>query len=237
MAEAQAPIIVFESVTKTYPTRSESVNALESVSFSIERGHVVAIVGPSGSGKTTLLNMAAGLDFPTSGTVKVGGVVLSDLQREAIQKFRNEVVGVVFQQFFLVDHLTVFQNVLIPLVPREARSEEKMKRVLESIAKVGLEGKAERLPSELSGGELQRVAIARGLAGDPAVVLADEPTGNLDTKRGAEIVEILVSESHQRGKTVLIATHDLRVLDHVDGVVYLQDGKLSRIEGSCIKAG
>lgn len=235
--ETGSPSIVFESATRTYVTKTERVKALDSVSLAIDKGTVAAVVGPSGSGKTTLLNMAAALDFPTEGSVRVAGLSTSELTGEKLQRFRNEVVGVVFQQFFLVDHLTVFQNILVPLIPRGVPSEEKRKRVLESIAKVGLVGKAERLPSELSGGELQRVAIARGLAGDPRVVLADEPTGNLDTKKGAEIVDILVSESRQHGKTVLIATHDLRVLEHVDGVVYLQDGRLTKTEGSCIRTG
>jgi putative ABC transport system ATP-binding protein len=223
--------VSFDSVKRTYQTKTESVNALDGVSFRIERGAVVAIVGPSGSGKTTLLNMAAGLDFPTAGTVRVAGFLTSELEREPLQKFRNETVGVVFQQFFLIDHLSVFQNVMVPLIPRDTPSSEKSKRILESIAKVGLSNKADRLPSELSGGELQRVAIARGLVGDASIILADEPTGNLDSKKGSEIVSLLVAESRERHKTVLIATHDLRVLDQVDGVVQLQDGKLSKVEG------
>jgi len=191
----------------------------------------VAVVGPSGSGKTTLLNMAAAMDFPTQGSVKVAGVVTSSLGKEDLQKFRNETVGVVFQQFFLIGHLTLFQNVMIPLIPRRLSSSEKTKRILESIAKVGLADKAERLPSELSGGELQRAAIARGIVGDAPVILADEPTGNLDHKRGAEVMDILVEESRERSKTVLIATHDLRILDRVDGIVYLEDGDITKIEG------
>jgi putative ABC transport system ATP-binding protein len=227
--------ISFDSVTKTYPTKSDSVNALDSVSFKIERGAVVAVVGPSGSGKTTLLNMAAGLDFPSRGSVRVGGISTTELEREPLQKFRNETVGVVFQQFFLIDHLSVFQNVMVPLIPREIPSAEKSRKILDAIAKVGLSDKADRLPSELSGGELQRVAIARGLVGDASVILADEPTGNLDSKRGAEIVGLLVAESRERQKTVLIATHDLRVLDRVDGVVYLEDGRLSSIQGKGVR--
>jgi putative ABC transport system ATP-binding protein len=228
--------VTFESVTKTYPTRSESVNALDGVSLTVEGG-VVAIVGPSGSGKTTLLNMAAALDFPTQGSVRVGTATTSELKGEHLQRFRNEVVGVVFQQFFLVDHLTVFGNVSIPLIPRDIPSAEKERRILDSIAKVGLKGKEERRPSELSGGELQRVAVARGMVGDPRLILADEPTGNLDSKRGSEIVELLVAESRERGKTVIIATHDLRILERVDGVVFLEDGRLSRVEGRCVRSG
>jgi len=230
-AEADGIAIAFESVTKAYSTKGESVKALDTVSFKVEKGAVVAVVGPSGSGKTTLLNMAAAMDFPTQGSVKVAGVVTSSLGKEDLQKFRNETVGVVFQQFFLIGHLTLFQNVMIPLIPRRLSSSEKTKRILESIAKVGLADKAERLPSELSGGELQRAAIARGIVGDAPVILADEPTGNLDHKRGAEVMDILVEESRERSKTVLIATHDLRILDRVDGIVYLEDGDITKIEG------
>ena len=228
---ADDTMIAFDSVTRAYSAKAESVKALDSVSFRVERGGIVAVVGPSGSGKTTLLNMAAALDFPTQGTVKVAGLVTSALGKEDLQKFRNETVGVVFQQFFLISHMTVFQNVMIPLIPRRLSSAEKTKRILESIADVGLADKAGRLPSELSGGELQRAAIARGMVGDAPVILADEPTGNLDHKRGSEVMDILVEESRERGKTVLIATHDLRLLDRVDGVVYLEDGKITKVEG------
>jgi putative ABC transport system ATP-binding protein len=228
---ADDAMIAFDSVTKAYSTKAESVKALDSVSFEVERGGIVAVVGPSGSGKTTLLNMAAALDFPTQGTVKVAGLVTSALGKEDLQKFRNETVGVVFQQFFLISHLTVFQNVMIPLIPRRLPSSEKTKRIRDAIAKVGLADKAERLPSELSGGELQRAAIARGMVGDAPVILADEPTGNLDHKRGSEVMDILVEESRERSKTVLIATHDLRLLDRVDGIVYLEDGEMTKIEG------
>jgi len=223
--------ISFEAVTKAYSTKSETVKALDAVSFKVDKGALVAVVGPSGSGKTTLLNMAAALDFPTQGTVKVAGVVTSALGKEDLQRFRNETVGVVFQQFFLIGHLTVFQNVMVPLIPRKLSSAEKSKRILEAIAKVGLAEKAERLPSELSGGELQRAAIARGIVGDAPVILADEPTGNLDHKRGEEVMDILVSESRERSKTVLIATHDLRLLDKADGVVYIEDGVITKLEG------
>ncbi len=230
-AEVDHAAVSFESVTKAYSTKEETVKALDAVSFKVEKGGVVAVVGPSGSGKTTLLNMAAALDFPTGGTVKVAGVVTSALGKEDLQKFRNETVGVVFQQFFLIDHLSVFQNVMIPLIPRHLSSGEKSRRILDSIAKVGLAEKAGRLPSELSGGELQRAAIARGIVGDPRVILADEPTGNLDHKRGSEVMNILVEESRDRGKTVLIATHDLRILDRVDGTVFMEDGGITKIEG------
>ncbi len=226
--------VEFGSVSKTYSTKYETVTALDSVTVRVEKGGVVAVAGPSGSGKTTLLNMAAALDFPTQGTVRVAGTTTADLKGERLQKFRNEVVGVVFQQFFLIDHLTVYGNVMVPLIPRDLPAEEKGRRVMEAVEKVGLKGKERRLPGELSGGELQRVAIARGIVGDAGVILADEPTGNLDSKKGSEIVDLLIGESRGRGKTVLIATHDQRVLDRVDGIVFLQDGRVSRTEGKGI---
>jgi putative ABC transport system ATP-binding protein len=229
--------ISFESVSKTYSTKYETVRALDSVSVRVEREGVVAVAGPSGSGKTTLLNMAAALDFPSQGSVHVGGRATGDLRGESLQRFRNEVVGVVFQQFFLIDHLTVYGNVMVPLIPRDIPSGEKERRVMEAVEKVGLKGKERRLPAELSGGELQRVAVARGIVGDAGVILADEPTGNLDSQKGSEIVDLLLGESRGRGKTVLIATHDQRVLDRVDGVVFLQDGRVSRVEGRRVVTG
>jgi putative ABC transport system ATP-binding protein len=233
--EAEQTAIVFDSVTKAYTTKAESVKALDAISFQVEKGGVVAVVGPSGSGKTTLLNMASALDFPTQGTVKVAGLVTSALGKDDLQKFRNETVGVVFQQFFLIGHMTVFQNVMIPLIPRHFSSADKTKMILGSIADVGLAEKAGRLPSELSGGELQRAAIARGMVGDAPVILADEPTGNLDHKRAAEVMDVLVGESREKAKTVLIATHDMRILDRVDGVVHLEDGEITGIEGRLVE--
>jgi putative ABC transport system ATP-binding protein len=232
---AEATTISFDSVTKAYSTKAETVKALDAVSFRVERGGIVGVVGPSGSGKTTLLNLAAALDFPTQGSVKVADVLTSGLAKDELQRFRNQTVGVIFQQFFLISHLSVFQNVMIPLIPRQISSSEKSKRILDAIAKVGLAEKANRLPAELSGGELQRVAIARGMVGDAPVILADEPTGNLDHKRGSEVMDILVQESRERNKTVLIATHDVRILDRVDGIVFLEDGEITKIEGSRIK--
>lgn len=227
--------ISFQGVSKAYATKAETVKALDNVSFDVEQGGIVAVVGPSGSGKTTLLNMAAAMDFPTQGSVKVAGVVTSALGKNELQKFRNETVGVIFQQFFLIGHLTVFQNVMVPLIPRSIPSGEKSRRVLASIAEVGLASKAERLPSELSGGELQRAAIARGMVGGAPVILADEPTGNLDHKKGSEVMDTLVEESRERSKTVLVASHDLRILDRVDGIVYLEDGAVTKIEGNKVR--
>ena len=227
--------VVFDSVTKTYSTKYEVVKALDSVTFTVERGAVVAIAGPSGSGKTTLLNMAAALDFPSQGAVRVGGTDVSDLRRESLQKFRNEVVGVVFQQFFLVGHLTVLGNVMVPLIPRDDPPAEKERprpgghrqgRIGREGAEVPLRALRRRTPES---------GHRRGMVGDPQVILADEPTGNLDSKKGSEIVDLLVAESRERGRTVLIATHDLRLMERVDGVVFLLDGRLSKVEGRGVR--
>src|SRR5712691_11349713 len=205
--------VALDAVTRSYTANSEVIKALDGVSITVEKGAVVAVVGPSGSGKTTLLNLIGGLDFPTEGTVKVNGVATSELRGGDLQRFRNQTVGVIFQQFFLVDHLTVFENVMVPLIPRSLSAVEKKEKVLRVLDRVGLPTKIDRLPSELSGGELQRVAIARGIVGEPSVVLADEPTGNLDLRTGSEIIKLLATESRENQKTVIIATHDLRLLE------------------------
>jgi putative ABC transport system ATP-binding protein len=192
---------------------------------------MMAVVGPSGSGKTTLLNLIAALDFPTEGSVRVDGVETSALFRGELQKYRNEKVGMIFQQFFLIDHMTAKENVTVPLMPRKYLSSEQKDELVNSVlAKVGLKDKGSRLSSELSGGELQRVAVARGLVGNSAILLADEPTGNLDLTTGLKIMELLAEQSKNEGKTVIISTHDLRILGLVDRTLYLQDGVLLRDE-------
>ena len=223
-AAADGAAISFESVTKAYSTKTESVKALDAVSFKVEKGAIVAVVGPSGSGKTTLLNMAAALDFPTEGSVNVAGVVTSALGKEDLQKFRNQTVGVVFQQFFLIGHLNVFQNVMVPLIPRQLSSSEKTRRILESLAKVGLADKAERLPSELSGGELQRAAIARGIVGDAPVILADEPTGNLDPKTAAQALALMRAQIKANAGAGILITHSRAAAGTADRILVL-DGR------------
>jgi putative ABC transport system ATP-binding protein len=192
---------------------------------------MTAVVGPSGSGKTTLLNLIAALDFPTEGSVRVDGIETSTLQRDELQKYRNEKIGMIFQQFFLIDHMTAKENVKVPLIPRNYLSSEQKDELVNSVlAKVGMGDKGGRLTSELSGGELQRVAVARGLVGNSAILLADEPTGNLDLTTGLKIMQLLAEESKNEGKTVIISTHDPRILGLVDRTLNLQDGVLLRDE-------
>lgn len=235
-AQLEEDSVVVSSVSKFYSVGGDAFKALNDVSLTVKKATIVALVGPSGSGKTTLLNITAALDFATSGTVIVDGHLTNHLRGSKLQKFRNQTVGVIFQQFFLIDHLTALENVMTTLIPRRLAAASKLELSKEALEKVGLEAKANRYPSELSGGELQRVAIARGLVGDPQVILADEPTGNLDIRRGLDIVDILAAESRIRGKTVIVATHDSRILEHVDGVAYLNDGVLTRLEGKSIES-
>ena len=225
-------VIEFRSVSRVYESKSnEKVRALSNLTLTIRDASMTAVTGPSGSGKTTLLNLIASLDFPTEGSVKVDGVETSTLFRGELQKYRNEKVGMIFQQFFLIDHMTAKENVMVPLIPRKyLDSEQKDELVNSVLARVGLGDKGSRLISELSGGELQRVAVARGLVGNSAILLADEPTGNLDLTTGLKIMELLAEESKNEGKTVIISTHDPRILRLVDRTLYLQDGVLLRDE-------
>lgn len=229
---SRPPIVRLDSVSKSYP--GENRRALNAITLTVEKSSLVALIGPSGSGKTTLINLIGALDFPTEGQVVVDGAKTSHLSGKSLQEFRNEKVGVIFQQYFLIDHLTVFENVMVPLIPRKIPTKDRNLMVTESLAKVGLDQKMDRVPAQLSGGELQRVAIARGIVGNPSIVLADEPTGNLDFELGSRIIVLLADQSRKEGKTVIISSHDPRVLDFVDGVAYMEDGVISKLAGSSI---
>jgi len=219
------PFIVLRDVWKSYRVGGAVHYALRGVSLEVERGEFVAVVGPSGSGKSTLIHLLAGLDVPDRGVVSVGGVVVSGMSERGRVAWRRRNVGIVFQFLHLVPVLTALENVLLPMelagVPRSERRE----RAMQLLEFVGLAGKAGRLPSELSGGEQQRVAIARALAADPPLVLADEPTANLDSENKWRVVELL-REASRRGKTVVFTTHDLEVAGVADRVVRLSDGRV-----------
>jgi putative ABC transport system ATP-binding protein len=202
-----------------------SVPALRGVSFTIEDGDYVAIVGPSGSGKSTLMHLLGGLDRPTSGHLSIGGRDVARLDPEQLAKLRNETIGFVFQSFHLLSALTALDNVAAPLLPYRADF-DKHERARELLGAVGLAGREDALPSELSGGQQQRVAIARALVNDPILLLADEPTGNLDSRTGEELLQLLLELRAQRGTTVLVATHDPVIASRCDRVVRLQDGRI-----------
>jgi ABC-type lipoprotein export system ATPase subunit len=221
------PAIRFEHVTRQYQTGRGIVTALHDATFTIGRGEWVAIVGPSGSGKSTLMNLLAGIDRATAGAVTVNGVELTHLSEERLARWRGRQVGIVFQFFQLMPTLTALENVVLPMELRGRWRGERRNRGLALLDRVGVAGLASSLPSQLSGGEQQRVAIARALANDPAILLADEPTGNLDSATGERIVELL-AELADGARTLLIVTHDARLAARAPRVIGLADGEIVR---------
>jgi putative ABC transport system ATP-binding protein len=220
-------MINLHDVSKTYQTMGVSVEALRQINLDFERGEIVAIVGRSGSGKSTLLNMIAGIDTPSEGTISVAGTKIHDLSHDSLATWRGRTVGVVFQFFQLLPTLTVAENVMLPMdFCRTVAAGERKQRSDELLFRVGVLDQADKLPSALSGGQQQRVAIARALANDPPVIIADEPTGNLDSETGAAIFQ-LFTELAAAGKTVLIVTHDREVVSEVDRIVTIIDGRVS----------
>jgi putative ABC transport system ATP-binding protein len=218
---------VLEAVrlTKTYRTPSGDVEALRDFSFSFESGRITAIMGPSGSGKTTLLNLLAGLDTPTAGDALLDGRSLASLSERERSELRRTSFGIVFQSFNLVSVLSSRQNVALPMALAGVPAGERNRRADRLLERFGLSGRARSLPYRLSGGERQRVALARALANDPAVLFADEPTGNLDSKAG-EVVLSALREIADEGRTVIVVTHDQALADRTDAVLTLRDGSL-----------
>lgn len=220
-------IVQTESLGKTYGDGA-AVCALEEVTLSIASGEFVAIQGPSGSGKSTLLNLIGTLDNPTSGRVVVDGVDLGALKGDALADFRRAKIGFVFQLFNLVPTLDALENVMLPLLPYQRGLGFKLEaRARELLTRMGLEERLHHLPGQLSGGEQQRVAIARALINSPSLILADEPTGNLDTKIGEEIVRLLRQLNQEQGLTLVLVTHDATVASQADRIVHMRDGRLT----------
>jgi putative ABC transport system ATP-binding protein len=215
--------IRMENVSMLYGVNGTHAAALRGVSFSVDAGEYVAITGESGAGKSTLLTVLGGLQVPTSGTVVIGGVDLALLSADRLSDFRRETIGFVFQAYHLLPYLSARENVMVPMAPEQSANGGKEERADVLLASVGLSGKEERLPSELSGGECQRVAIARALVHDPPVLLADEPTGNLDSGTGEQILD-LFGKLHGKGKTVLIVTHNRANLSRATRSIRLRDG-------------
>ena len=220
------PVIVAKALCKAYEIEEVSIDVLKDISFTIDKGQFAAIYGPSGAGKTTLLNMISGIDKPTTGQISVFGSELTEQNEDFLAQYRCNQVGFVFQSYNLVSTLTVAENIAFPLEWKRASSEQIRSRVKELTEDFGLVHRANHFPSQLSGGEQQRVAFARALANDPPLLLADEPTGNLDTKNGQRIIQILQSLKAE-GKTVVVATHDDEIMPLADLKFCLDDGKLA----------
>jgi putative ABC transport system ATP-binding protein len=212
-------------LTKTYPNGPEQVAALQGISLSIAPGAFTAIMGPSGSGKSTFLNLAAGLDAPTSGQVIIGDTDITELSPDAVTRFRRQHIGFVFQSYNLIGHLTVGENIQLPMLLDGRRADEGWAQAL--IESVGLTGMTDRLPSELSGGQAQRVAIARALITRPTVVFADEPTGALDRRTGDQVLDVLRGAAKRFSQTLVLVTHDPHVAAAADNVLFLADGRLA----------
>ncbi len=221
------PILSLQEVSKDYLTDGQRVHALNGVSLSVERGEFVALVGRSGCGKSTLLNLAGAMDFPTSGNVLLDGVATLSLKDSGLTRLRRERIGFIFQSFQLLHTLTVFENVELPLLlagkpnPREAARER--------LAWVELDGLGDRYPHQLSGGQMQRVAIARALIHSPSILLADEPTGNLDTTTGSLILELLRRLAREQNTATIMATHSLEATSLANTLVRLRDGKIQEV--------
>jgi putative ABC transport system ATP-binding protein len=223
-----APILDVRDLSKTYRIGRQEVPALAGVSFTLAAGRTLAITGPSGSGKTTLLNLLAGLDRPTGGEVRVAGARLDELDADAATVFRRRHIGFVFQFFNLMPTLTAAENVELPLLPERMSIREIRSRARAALDLVGLTGRADHRPAEMSGGEQQRVAIARALVGRPPLVLADEPTGNLDSTTGSEVVGLLRRLVRDEALALLVVTHADAVARACDEVTELRDGRLAR---------
>jgi putative ABC transport system ATP-binding protein len=222
---ATLPLIGMRGVTKTYDAGELAVQALRGVDLDIERGQMVAIIGPSGSGKSTLMHILGCLDAPTEGTYRLEGRDVSQLSGFQLAAIRNQKVGFVFQTFNLLPKASLLRNVELPLLYAGIASSERKELALQALDKVGLRDRAKHRPSELSGGQRQRAAIARAIVNQPSLILADEPTGNLDTKTGLEILEIF-DRMHARGETIVVVTHDPRIAERCERVVSIVDGQI-----------
>lgn len=223
------PVIELKDVCKVYRMGEVDVAALDGVSLKVNRGEFLIIVGPSGSGKSTIMNLVGCLDLPTSGDVLLDGQNIARLRESQLAEIRGRTIGFIFQEFNLLPTLDAVSNVMLPLEFQDVDPAIARKRALELLDLVGLSDRVSHLPSQLSGGQRQRVSIARALAVDPEILLADEPTGNLDSKTGRFIMESLKRIQKERGKTVVVVTHDLDLVEAADRVVYLKDGKVDKV--------
>ena len=221
----RVPLVEFSDIYKIYKMGDEEVHALDGISFKIYKGEFVSIVGQSGSGKSTCMNIIGCLDVPTSGQYKLNCKDISKYKKNELAEVRNKMLGFIFQQYNLLPKLNVMNNVALPLLYAGKSKSEQKKRALEALDRVGLKDKAKNKPSQLSGGQQQRVSIARALAGSPSVILADEPTGALDSKTGREVMEFL-KKLHSEGNTIILITHDNSIAAQTERIMRITDGKI-----------
>ncbi len=229
-ATSNGALIHLENLTKVFQTDEVETHALAGVHLEIQQGDYVAISGPSGCGKSTLLSILGLLDSPSGGAYRLNGQPVEGLKAAQRARIRNREIGFVFQSFNLIGDLTVYENVELPLTYRGLGRSERRQRVAESLEKVGMAHRAKHYPSQLSGGQQQRVAVARALVGRPSILLADEPTGNLDSKNGEAVMELL-ADLHRAGATICMVTHDPRFARHADRTIHLFDGRIVDEEG------
>ena len=220
------PIIKLDNVWRTYKLGKTEVHTLRGLSLEIFPGDFVAIMGSSGSGKSTLLNIIGCLDSPTKGKVYLKGKDISAMSESQLSQFRGKILGFVFQEFNLLSNLTAIENVMLPMIFQGTPQEKRKERAKEILVSVDLEDRIFHEPGELSGGERQRVAIARAFANGPEVIIADEPTGNLDSITGKKIMEVLTDFHKKEGKTVIVVTHDAKIADYAEKIINIQDGKI-----------
>jgi len=226
------PLVAVRCVTKSYGRGATLIKALDNVSLEARLGELIHLIGPSGAGKTTLLNLISALDRPDTGEILVSGVNVAGLSLTRAAKYRNEQVGIIFQSYNLLPQLTAVENVLVPMIPNRRLDRD---RALELLDAVGLGDRSAHKPPQLSGGEQQRVAIARALANDPVLVLADEPTGNLDDEGARKIMALLCRTCRNRGNTLIVVTHDREIMHIADTVFELRNGIIARVKATAIK--
>ena len=225
MQDKTPPVIEMQAIRKTYDTGKVKVEALKGIDLTVSAGEFVAVVGPSGSGKSTMMNLIGCLDTPTDGTYRLAGENVAGLDRDQLADIRNRRVGFVFQNFNLLPQISSFENVEMPLLFGGVPPKKRRARVEELLLRVGLSDRMDHKPTELSGGQMQRVAIARALAMEPDIVLADEPTGNLDTSSGGDVMGIF-TELWQQGRTLIVITHDMTLARRAGRIVEVRDGKI-----------
>jgi putative ABC transport system ATP-binding protein len=229
------PIVITEDLHKEYNTGGGPLKVLRGIDLQIAVGQFVSLIGPSGSGKSTLLNLIAGLDRPTSGRITVGGHVVSEMDEAAIARWRSAHVGFVFQFYHLIPVLTAYENVELPLLLFQMRASRRREQVMTTLELVGLTHRLTHRPGRLSGGEQQRLGIARALVTDPTVMVADEPTGNLDAHSSEEILDLMQAVHEDLGKTILLVTHDPRAASRAERLVHLEEGRLLEAEAGTLQ--